>query len=156
MNSVVSCGCGHQPSDSEQIVGGGHQIGVHLHPRAATVASLEQTAHRFHPAERLFDSFAHPLTDRVAGMAHRTSINRRSSAARQVLRYMRSDSERTAGGHELARVVALVTAHGDAPAARQALIGHRHRRAPLGFAVGWFDLKIDEQKVAIFRQPFTE
>ena len=30
--------------DSHEIVGCGHQVGVHLHPLAATVASAAQTA----------------------------------------------------------------------------------------------------------------
>jgi hypothetical protein len=39
-------------------------------------------------------------------------------------------------------VVALVAAQGDAAAAGQALIDHRDRGAPLGIAIGRFDLKI--------------
>jgi hypothetical protein len=37
MNLAVSCGGGRQARDSQQIVGGGDQVGVPLHPRASAV-----------------------------------------------------------------------------------------------------------------------
>ena len=68
MNPAVSCGGGRQARDSQQVVGGGDQVGVPLHPRASAVAGFAQPADGLHPAEALLDPFAQPLTDRITRM----------------------------------------------------------------------------------------
>ena len=58
MNPAVSCGGGRQARDSQQVVGGGDQLGVRLHPRASAIAGFAQPADGLHPAEALLDPFA--------------------------------------------------------------------------------------------------
>jgi hypothetical protein len=55
-----------QSCDSEHIVGCADQVGMHLHPCAATVA-LAQIADRLDPVEGLLDVLADSLTDCVPG-----------------------------------------------------------------------------------------
>src|SRR5207302_8804001 len=66
--SRASCGGRAESGDSEQIVGGGHQVGMQLGAVEAAIASFAQAAHGLHPAEDLFDPLAHPLAGRVTGM----------------------------------------------------------------------------------------
>src|SRR5215472_15679560 len=94
MNLTVSCRSGPQSRDSEQVVGGGDQIGVHLHSFAATVASFAQTADGLHPAEGLLDSFAYPLADRIIRMMGGPCAEGGASGSRLILRHVRSDVER--------------------------------------------------------------
>src|SRR6266851_3891381 len=68
MTPAVSCGGGRQARDSQQVVGGGDQVGVPLHPRASAIAGFAQSADGLHPAESLLDPLAHPLTDRITRM----------------------------------------------------------------------------------------
>src|SRR5215468_4726620 len=60
-----------------------HQVesrrGEGKHPldaRAAAMSQLAQQRNGFHPAKRLLDLFAFPLTDRIAAMPGGTSIDR--------------------------------------------------------------------------------
>src|ERR1700674_4290381 len=85
--SRASCGGRAESGDAEQVVGGGHQMGMQLGALEATIASTAQAAHGLHPAEDLFDPLAYPLAYRVADMC----AVRRSSAeppARLSLRAM--------------------------------------------------------------------
>src|SRR6201993_2856088 len=102
MKSVVSCGSSQQSCDSEQIVGGADQIGVHLHPRAAAVACLAQTADGLHPAEGLLDSFTDRLADCVTRMTSGPRVESGTSRPRIILRHVRGDIERAAGRDETA------------------------------------------------------
>ena len=77
--------------DSHEIVGGSHQVGVHLHPRAAAIAGAAQTSNRLHPAEGLLDLLADPLADGITAMTHGASIKRRAAWARLILGYLRRD-----------------------------------------------------------------
>ena len=104
MNSAISCGSRHQSRNSEQIVGGADQIGMHLHPRAATVARFAQTADGLHPAEGLLDSLTDPLADRVTRMTSGPRVEGRTAAPRIILCHVWGDGERAAGGDELAGV----------------------------------------------------
>ena len=85
MNSGVSCGGRHQSRDSEQIVGGSDQIGVHLHPFTASVASFAQTTDGLHPTERLLDAFTEPLAERVTRMTGGAGIESGTSRPRIIL-----------------------------------------------------------------------
>src|SRR5260370_13674894 len=64
----VSCARRGEPGDAHEVVGGGDQVGVHLHPLASAITGAAQTAHRFHPAKRLLDPLPGPLTARLARM----------------------------------------------------------------------------------------
>jgi hypothetical protein len=67
-----------ESGDSEQVVGGSHQISMQLSAVEAAIASTPQAAHGLHPAEDLFDPLAYPLTHRVADMTRRVALPRRS------------------------------------------------------------------------------
>ena len=69
-----------------------------------------------------------------------------------ILRHVRRDVERTAGRDEVAGVVSLIAAQGDAATARQPLVGHCEGRAPLGRAIRRLDLKVNQQGVAVLHQ----
>src|SRR5690349_11439045 len=97
MNYAVSCGSAHQSCDSEQIVGGADQIGIHLHPFAPAIAGLAQTADRLHPTKRLLDSLSYSLAYRVARMTSGPCIERGPSWARVILCDVWGDVERTTG-----------------------------------------------------------
>src|SRR5438132_1219482 len=152
MNSAVSCWSGQQPCDSEQIVGGADQIGVHLHALAATVARFAQTADGLHPAESLLDSFPHPLTDRITRMPGGARVERGTPRPRVILCHVRSDLECAARRDEAVSIVALVPSQSNSATARQPLVGHRLRRAPLSRAVRRLDLKVDQQEIAVLGQ----
>ena len=62
---VDSCRGANELGDPQEVVTGGDQVGVHLHPLATAIASAAQSADSLHPAEGLFDSFADPLTDGI-------------------------------------------------------------------------------------------
>ena len=140
---AVHAGAGCQARDSDEVVGGGDQMGVHLHPLTPAVAGLAQAADRLHPAKRLLHPFADPLADGVTRMTHGASVERRAARADLVSRHLRSDCERAAVGDEVAGVITLVGAQRDPAAAGQALIRHGDGGAPLGVAVGRLDLKVD-------------
>src|ERR1700746_3964583 len=114
MSSVVSSGSGQQPCDSEQIVGGANQIGVHLHPLAAPVGCLAQTADGLHPAEGRLYSFPDPLADRITRLTGGARVERGTSRPRIILRHVRGNVECATARDEAAGVVALIRAQGDA------------------------------------------
>ena len=93
MNPAVSGGGGRQPRDSQQVVGGGDQLGVPLHPRASAVAGFAQPADGLHPAEALLDPFAHPLTDCITRMPGGARVERGTPRPRVILGHVRSDLE---------------------------------------------------------------
>src|SRR5215469_8874681 len=140
-----SCSSRAELGDSDEVVSSRHQVSMHLHSQASTIASLAQTADRLHPAKRLLDLLAEQLTERITRMAYRASVERRTTGARMILRDVRSDPERTAGRDEVAGIVTLITAQGDAPLTRQPLIGHRDRGAPFGSAIGGLHLEVEQQ-----------
>src|SRR5262249_53747253 len=132
MSSAVSCGSGQQPCYSEQIVGGTNQIGVHLHPLAATVGRFAQTSDRLHPAKGFLDSFADRLADDITRLTGGARVESGTSRPRIILRHVRSNVECATGGNEAAGVVALIGAQGDAAAARPSFGGPRCSRPSLG------------------------
>src|SRR5208337_2280518 len=139
-----SCRSPIELGDSEQVVAGGDEVGVHLHPLTTAIAGATQPADGLHPAEGFFDPLADPLADGVTGMAHGAGVDRRATWARQVLRHVRGDLERAAGLDEVAGVVALVAAQRDPLAAGQGFADHRNRRAPLGISVSRLNLEVDQ------------
>src|SRR3984893_1143303 len=152
MNSAVSYWSGQQPCDSDQVVGGADQIGVHLYPLAATVARFAQTADGLHPAEGLLDSFTDPLADRITRLTGGPRVECGTSGPRLILRHVRGNVERPTAGDEVAGVVTLIAAQGDAAAARQSFVSHRDRRPSLGPAIRRLDLKVNQQRIAVLHQ----
>jgi len=110
MNSGVSCWSCQQPCDSEQIVGGANQIGLHLHPLADTVARFAQTADGLHPAEGLLDSFTDPLADRISRLTGGPRVECGTSGTRLILRHVRGNVECPTGDDEVAGVLTLIAA----------------------------------------------
>src|SRR5215469_2962670 len=87
---LASCGSRTQLGDSEQVVGSGNQLGMHLNSFPAAVAGFTQAPDGLHPAERFLHLLANALADRVAGMARGAAIDGRASRPRFILRDMRS------------------------------------------------------------------
>jgi hypothetical protein len=152
MSAAFSCRCRHQSRNSEQIVGGGAQIGMHLHPFATPVAGFAQASYGLHPAEALLNAFTEPLADGVTRMTDSACIKGGAARPCIILRHVRGDIERAAAGDEVAGIIALVAAQRDAAAARQPFIRHGERRPPLGQTIGRLDLKINQQGVAVLDQ----
>src|SRR6202171_3977582 len=150
--SRASCGGRAESGDAEQVVGGGHQMGMQLGALEATIASTAQAAHGLHPAEDLFDPLAYPLAYRVADMTRGAAVERRAPSAPLLARAVRGDLERAACGHELTSVVALVGPEGNPPAARQLRLQHRPGAFALGVAVGRLDRELDQETVAVLHQ----
>src|SRR5229473_8135152 len=84
--SCASCGGRAESGDAEQVVGGGHQMGMQLGALEATIASTAQAADGLHPAEDLFDPLADPLTDGVAGMSRGAAAERGAAGATLIAR----------------------------------------------------------------------
>ena len=100
--SRTSCGCRAESGDSEQVVGGSHQIGMQLGAVEAAIASTAQAADGLHPAEDLFDPLAYPLAHRVAGMTRSAAVECGAAGATLIARDVRGDLERAARRDELA------------------------------------------------------
>src|SRR5260221_2837862 len=79
------------------------------------MTELAQPADRLHPAEDFFDALAHALTDVVAGVPRRPSVQR---AAPLLEHHVRSRLELSQRFDEAVRVVGFVAADGD-PSIRQ-------------------------------------
>ena len=108
VRGLVSCWSRTESGDSQEVVGSGDQIGMHLHPLATAIARAPQPADGLHPAEGFFDPFADPLADRVTRMAYGAGVERRAARSRQVLRHVRGDLERAAGLDEVAGIIARI------------------------------------------------
>ena len=74
VRGLVSCWSRTESGDSQEVVGSGDQIGMHLHPLATAIARAPQPADGLHPAEGFFDPFADPLADRVTRMAYGAGV----------------------------------------------------------------------------------
>src|SRR4051812_39475527 len=81
----------------DQVVGGGREQKLPVHPTSTPVAELAQPADRLHPAEDLLDPFPRALADRVAQMTCRARIER---ATVLLLRDVRRGLEGTQRLHE--------------------------------------------------------
>jgi hypothetical protein len=58
---AVSCAGRHEPGDSHEVLDGGDEGGVHLHPFAPAITCAAQTVEGFPAAEGLFDALANLL-----------------------------------------------------------------------------------------------
>src|ERR1019366_1502541 len=74
VRGLVSCWSRTESGHSQEVVGSGDQIGMHLHPLATAIARAPQPADGLHPAEGFFDPFADPLADRVTRMAYGAGV----------------------------------------------------------------------------------
>src|SRR5512138_1619531 len=66
---------GSERAHPDQIVGGGGEEEDPVHPVDAPVPQLAQLAHRLHPAEDLFNPFAHPLTHGIPRVPRRAPVD---------------------------------------------------------------------------------
>src|SRR6266705_1376752 len=71
------CLHGHQLPHSHQVVSGGREDEDPVDAFGAAMAQLAQQAHRLEPTEDLFDPFALLLTDLIALVARRATIDGR-------------------------------------------------------------------------------
>src|SRR6266404_352381 len=99
---------GHQLSHSHQVVSGRREDEDPVHAFGAAMAQLAQQAHRLQPTEDLFDPFALLLTDLIALVARRATIDGRFAIG-IVLGHVRRHLQFAQVFHELMRVVVLVT-----------------------------------------------
>src|SRR5271155_2036906 len=150
-----SCRGHRQLRYAHQIIGGADQVRCQLSELAASIAGAPEVGHGLNPAEDLLDPLALFLADGVARVPQRSSVQRRAARAAVVGRDMWSHVQRPAGRDEIRGIISLVRAHSDAAGPRQVLINHFDRGASLGRAVGFDDLKIDQQSVAVLHQRMT-
>ena len=150
--SRTSCRGRAESGDAEQVVGGGHQIGVQLGAVEASIAGFAQATHGLHPAEDLFDPLAYPLAYRITDMTRGAAVECGAAGATLVARDVRGDLEPAARSDELGSVVAFVGSQCTPPAARQRSLQHRPRAFALGVTVGWFDRELDQETVAVLHQ----
>src|SRR5579859_3676347 len=70
-----------EASQSDQVVGGTHQIPSEVDALQSSVARLAEPTDRFHPAEDFLDPLAHLLTRAVAGPTGGPSVDGAASAS---------------------------------------------------------------------------
>src|SRR5260370_41536940 len=73
VGALGSCG-GGQRAHADQVVRRRGEEKLPVHTGSATMTELAQPADRLHPAEDFFDALAHALTDVVAGVPRRPSV----------------------------------------------------------------------------------
>src|ERR1017187_4968165 len=110
-----SCRRIHQSGDSKEVVCGPKHVRGELVATVAAEASLSEVADGFHPTEDFLNSFAEALTDRVARLARRASVNRGPALPGDVLRDVGRDVPVAACRDEVPRVEALVPGQGRTP-----------------------------------------
>src|SRR5580698_773265 len=93
--------------DSQQIVGGCHQVGSEAGSLDSPIARAPEVADGFAPTEDLLDALAHSLAQRVTGPAGGTLVECRASGSPLILCDMGRDVEFAAAGHESRGVIAL-------------------------------------------------
>src|SRR5215471_13482741 len=87
-------GRGRQSDDADQVVRGRDEIARQAGPRQAAEARAAEATDGFHPAEDLFDPCTLALTDAIASMPCRTSIDGAPSPS-GVLGHVRGHVART-------------------------------------------------------------
>ncbi len=114
------------------------------------MAQLGEAADGLHPAEGLLDQLAAALADGVAGVPRRAPVD---GAPALLAGHVRDRAQSAQAGHEVARVVAPVSADGEAPAPAAALPGHESQAGlALGGPGGLGELTLDDQAVAVLGQ----
>jgi hypothetical protein len=98
------------------------------------------------PRERTSD-----LTDGIAGVSRGARIDGAAARSPRILRHMRRHVHMAAFGGKLPRVETLVAPHRDPPVARN-LLQHQQCGITLGAPVGFQQLRIHDQPVAILYQ----
>src|SRR5712692_3287759 len=92
--------CGEVPH-AHQVVGRTSEAEDPVHFADPTMPYLPQQRDRFQPAEAFFDALPLLLTEGIAGMMRRPSIDRTPTTPSQVLRHMRSHSQMPTLSHEI-------------------------------------------------------
>ena len=115
------------------------------------MTEFAEAADGLHPAEDFFDALAHALTDVVAGVPRRPSVQR---AALLLERDVRRGLELPQRLDKAARVIAFVAADGHA--ARRQAGDQADGRVALAGAGRRDDAGVDHQAVAVLHQHFAE
>src|SRR6516225_4658269 len=111
---VGSDGPREEASHPDDVVGGGREGEDPLHEGAAAMAKLPEAADRLHPPEGLLDELPFTLTDRVARVPRRPSVDGAGAVpGRSVLGDVRRGSQVPQSGDTPALIVRLVTRDGD-------------------------------------------
>ena len=89
----------------------------------------------------------------LARVPQRSSVQRRAARAAVIGRDMSGGHfQRPASRDKIGGIISLVRAQSDAAGPRQALIEHFDRGAALGRPVGFDDLKVNQQPIAVLHQ----
>jgi hypothetical protein len=144
--------CREQLGNANEVVGGRGQDEEPFHQATTAMTGLSQAADGLHPTERFFDPLALDCADTIAGMAGGTRVDGRT-AIRIVLRDMRGAAELAAASHKVSGVIILVAAHG--AAGLGIVLNHRKRGRALRRAIGFGQLRIDDEPIAVLRHQMT-
>jgi hypothetical protein len=109
-----------QISNADQVVSRSREDEDPVDAFTTAVPQLAQQADRLEPTEDLFDPFAFPLTDLIARMSGRTTINCRAAIS-VVLGHVRCHFEGPQVFHEVMRVIVLIAGQRYATAAADLL-----------------------------------
>ena len=82
------CTLRQQLCHSKQVVSGPHEPSCQLRPYLPLEPCLSKASDHLDPATNLFNPFSNSLANRVASMASRPAINRRSSSPLRVLSHV--------------------------------------------------------------------
>src|SRR6516164_222002 len=100
--------CGpHQFAQPDEIVGSDSQREYPADTGQTAMTGLAETGDRLGPAEHLLNALAHPPTDRIAGVAGRSTVDCRPPV-RRVLRDMRRHIVLAQIGDEAGHIIGLV------------------------------------------------
>ena len=140
-----------QCAQTDQVIDGRGERQDPIDQFAATVAQFAEQPDRFHPSERLLDQFPFPLTDHVARMPGRATIDGRVLG---LLRDVRRDVQIATGRDKAGDVVVLVPA--DGPAAPLAATQQDQRGFTFGRPGRGGRAYIDDQSMAVFREQVAQ
>src|SRR5215207_1963530 len=119
----ISRGRRAQRDDPFDVERGAGQDEERVHGRETAQLHFPQSRNRLEPPKRALDTGPRLLTDRVAGMSCRTTVDRAPAASGVVLRDMRRHVDLAHLVDEVGRVIGLVGADGPLP---------RRRKPPMG------------------------
>src|SRR6266567_2109678 len=106
------------------------------------------------PAKTFFDALPLLLTDGIARVSRRATIDGAAASSPKILRHVRRHPKVPALAHEIRRVEALVAAHRHAPASWN-FLQHFQRGIALGRARGFPYSAVHNQAVAILHQQIS-
>src|SRR6516225_11372321 len=141
-----------QPGDAHQVIGGAHQVSSQLSELAASITSAPEVGGGLDPAEDLFHPLALFLADAVARVPQYAFVQHRTAPAAVIGSHVWGNVQRPTSRDEAGGIISLVCAQGDAPGSRQGVLDHLDCGAALGRPVGFDNLKVDQQPIAVLHQ----